>query len=166
MSMTYIDYSHSTQVNLLCSLVFDFLERWPGAVIVEINITFFYWVSGAPQTLIQSCLTFGTFSYIIEKLNKQQPALALPPATGVTGLKAGQSVLPPFTLPLPDAMDEISKFQNFLSSKFRGNWVILVEWRLVTYSGTCPCKCVYGQSEFFFSLFISWRVYVPNVVFC
>ncbi|EES16065.1 mitochondrial import inner membrane translocase subunit TIM22-2 [Sorghum bicolor] len=76
---------------------------------------------GAPQTLIQSCLTFGTFSYIIEKLNKQQPALALPPATGVTGLKAGQSVLPPFTLPLPDAMDEISKFQNFLSSKFRGN---------------------------------------------
>ncbi|CAD6269998.1 unnamed protein product [Miscanthus lutarioriparius] len=33
---------------------------------------------GAPQTLIQSCLTFGTFSYIIEKLNKQQPALAPP----------------------------------------------------------------------------------------
>nr|ACG40772.1 hypothetical protein [Zea mays] len=31
---------------------------------------------GAPQTLIQSCLTFGTFSYIIETLNKQQPALA------------------------------------------------------------------------------------------
>ncbi|CAD6267701.1 unnamed protein product [Miscanthus lutarioriparius] len=76
---------------------------------------------GAPQTLIQSCLTFGTFSYIIEKLNKQQPALALPPTTGVMDLKAGQSVLPPFTLPLPDAMDEFSKFQNFLSSKFRGN---------------------------------------------
>ncbi|PWZ18983.1 Mitochondrial import inner membrane translocase subunit TIM22-3 [Zea mays] len=75
----------------------------------------------APQTLIQSCLTFGTFSYIIEKLNKQQPALALPPATGVMDPKAGQSVLPPFTLPPLDAMDEFSKFQNFLSSKFRGN---------------------------------------------
>ncbi|AQK78595.1 chloroplastic import inner membrane translocase subunit TIM22-2 isoform X2 [Zea mays] len=76
---------------------------------------------GAPQTLIQSCLTFGTFSYIIEKLNKQQPALALPPATGVMDPKAGQSVLPPFTLPPLDAMDEFCKFQNFLSSKFRGN---------------------------------------------
>jgi len=75
---------------------------------------------GAPQTLIQSCLTFGTFSYIIEKLNKQQPALALPP--GSKDLKGGQSVLPPFTLPLPhDAMEGFSKFQNFLSSKFRGN---------------------------------------------
>lgn len=129
---------------------FYLLEWCPGAVIVEINITFLYWVSGAPQTLIQSCLTFGTFSYIIEKLNKQQPALALPPATGVMDPKAGQSVLPPFTLPPLDTMDEFSKFQNFLSSKFRGNWVILLEWRLVIYSGTCPCKCVNGQSEFFF----------------
>lgn len=76
---------------------------------------------GAPQTLIQSCLTFGTFSYIIEKLNKQQPALALLPATGVMDPKAGQSVLPSFTLPPLDTMDEFSKFQNFLSSKFRGN---------------------------------------------
>ncbi|KAF8783991.1 hypothetical protein HU200_000087 [Digitaria exilis] len=77
---------------------------------------------GAPQTLIQSCLTFGTFSYIIEKLNKQEPALALPPATGVKDPKGGQSVLPPFTLPLPqDASEGFSKFQNFLSSKFRGN---------------------------------------------
>ncbi|CAL4899000.1 unnamed protein product [Urochloa decumbens] len=76
---------------------------------------------GAPQTLVQSCLTFGTFSYIIEKLNKQQPALALPPATGSKDLKGGQSVLPPFTLALPqDAMEGFSKFQNFLSSKFRG----------------------------------------------
>ncbi|RCV19032.1 hypothetical protein SETIT_3G351200v2 [Setaria italica] len=77
---------------------------------------------GAPQTLIQSCLTFGTFSYIIEKLNKQQPALALPPLTGTKDLKGGQTVLPPFTLPLPqDAMDGFSKFQHFLLSKFREN---------------------------------------------
>ncbi|KAK3139898.1 hypothetical protein QOZ80_5AG0392320 [Eleusine coracana subsp. coracana] len=77
---------------------------------------------GAPQTLIQSCLTFGTFSYIIEKLNKQQPALALPPATASKDLKgATQNVLPPFTLPLPhDTLDGFSTFQNFLL-KFRGN---------------------------------------------
>nr|KJB11961.1 hypothetical protein B456_002G095600 [Gossypium raimondii] len=31
---------------------------------------------GAPQALIQSCLTFGAFSFIVEGLNKQQPALA------------------------------------------------------------------------------------------
>ncbi|XP_051185361.1 mitochondrial import inner membrane translocase subunit TIM22-3 [Lolium perenne] len=76
---------------------------------------------GAPQTLIQSCLAFGTFSYIIEKLNKQQPALALPSATGLNDLKAGQTVLPPFTLHIPhDAMHGFSSFQNFLS-KFREN---------------------------------------------
>ncbi|XP_010917699.2 LOW QUALITY PROTEIN: chloroplastic import inner membrane translocase subunit TIM22-2 [Elaeis guineensis] len=33
---------------------------------------------GAPQALLQSCLTFGAFSCIIEGLNKQQPALAFP----------------------------------------------------------------------------------------
>ncbi|CAN6338441.1 unnamed protein product, partial [Urochloa humidicola] len=77
---------------------------------------------GAPQTLVQSCLTFGTFSYIIEKLNKQQPALALPPATGSRQLEGGQAVLPPFTLALPqDAVEGFSKFQNFLSTRFRGN---------------------------------------------
>ncbi|KAM0912005.1 hypothetical protein ACQ4PT_013086 [Festuca glaucescens] len=76
---------------------------------------------GAPQTLIQSCLAFGTFSYIIEKLNKQQPALALPSATGSKDLKAGQSVLPPFTLHIPHgAMEGFSLFQNLLS-KFREN---------------------------------------------
>uniref|UniRef100_M8BNW2 Uncharacterized protein n=1 Tax=Aegilops tauschii TaxID=37682 RepID=M8BNW2_AEGTA len=74
---------------------------------------------GAPQTLIQSCLAFGTFSYIIEKLNRQQPALALPSAAGLKDLKAGPSVLPPFTLNMPhDAMEGFSSFQNFLS-KFR-----------------------------------------------
>lgn len=75
---------------------------------------------GAPQTLIQSCLAFGTFSYIIEKLNKQQPALALPSNTGSKGLNAGQSVLPPFTLPMPQgAAEGFPSFQNFLS-KFQG----------------------------------------------
>ncbi|XP_048235540.1 chloroplastic import inner membrane translocase subunit TIM22-2 [Ricinus communis] len=31
---------------------------------------------GAPQALLQSCLTLGAFSFIMERLNKQQPALA------------------------------------------------------------------------------------------
>jgi import inner membrane translocase subunit TIM22 len=76
---------------------------------------------GAPQTLIQSCLAFGTFSYIIEKLNRQQPALALTSSTGSKDLKAGQSFLPPFTLHIPqDSMEGFSSFQNFLS-KFREN---------------------------------------------
>ncbi|KAL5206272.1 hypothetical protein ABZP36_034481 [Zizania latifolia] len=75
---------------------------------------------GAPQTLIQSCLTFGTFSYIIEMLNKQEPALAFPSATGKNDLKAGQRVLPPFTLSLPqEAMEGFPSFQNILS-KFQG----------------------------------------------
>ncbi|XP_050133215.1 chloroplastic import inner membrane translocase subunit TIM22-2-like [Malus sylvestris] len=33
---------------------------------------------GAPQALLQSCLTFGAFSFVIEGLYKQQPALAQP----------------------------------------------------------------------------------------
>ncbi|KAK7829095.1 chloroplastic import inner membrane translocase subunit tim22-2 [Quercus suber] len=33
---------------------------------------------GAPQALLQSCLTFGAFSFVLEGLNKQQPALAEP----------------------------------------------------------------------------------------
>eukprot|EP00257_Ricinus_communis_P027463 XP_025014877.1 mitochondrial import inner membrane translocase subunit TIM22-3 [Ricinus communis] len=32
--------------------------------------------AGAPQALLQSCLTLGAFSFIMERLNKQQPALA------------------------------------------------------------------------------------------
>ncbi|CAM8897014.1 unnamed protein product [Rhodiola kirilowii] len=33
-------------------------------------------IPGAPVALLQSCLTFGAFSFIIEGLNKQQPAMA------------------------------------------------------------------------------------------
>ncbi|CAH2069802.1 unnamed protein product [Thlaspi arvense] len=31
---------------------------------------------GAPQAMLQSCLTYGAFSYILEGLNKRQTALA------------------------------------------------------------------------------------------
>lgn len=37
-----------------------------------------FYSAGAPQALLQSCITFGAFSFILEGLNKQQPALAHP----------------------------------------------------------------------------------------
>uniref|UniRef100_A0A2P2JB80 Mitochondrial import inner membrane translocase subunit TIM22-2-like n=1 Tax=Rhizophora mucronata TaxID=61149 RepID=A0A2P2JB80_RHIMU len=52
---------------------------------------------GAPQALLQSCLTFGAFSFIIEGLNKQQPALA---HSLSVGYKQDHHYLPPLALPL------------------------------------------------------------------
>jgi hypothetical protein len=129
MFMVYMSYLCSAIP--FCSLIiFIVVDLWYDdpvlfhdcvLIVVRNQYLVIFLNSGAPQTLIQSCLTFGTFSYIIETLNKQQPALALPLATEIKDQKAGQSVLPPFTLPLPqDAMDGFSKFQNFLSSKFQG----------------------------------------------
>ncbi|PHU12965.1 Mitochondrial import inner membrane translocase subunit TIM22-2 [Capsicum chinense] len=68
---------------------------------------------GAPQALLQSCLTFGAFSFIIEGLNKQQPALAL---TSRTNVKSRQQfgVLAPLSLPLPNELKE--SFQFFCQS--------------------------------------------------
>eukprot|EP01018_Ginkgo_biloba_P006288 Gb_12490 [translate_table: standard] len=65
-------------------------------------------IPGSPQALLQSCFTFGAFSSIIEGLNKQQAAIALP-LLGAGSLKQAQKspvqvlfpVLPPFTLPSP-----------------------------------------------------------------
>ncbi|EPS68234.1 hypothetical protein M569_06536, partial [Genlisea aurea] len=66
---------------------------------------------GAPQALLQSCVTFGAFSLIIEGLNKQQPALAHP-------LSAERRhhglVLPPMALPLPSELKE--NFASFCKS--------------------------------------------------
>ncbi|XP_042519076.1 chloroplastic import inner membrane translocase subunit TIM22-2-like [Macadamia integrifolia] len=59
---------------------------------------------GAPQALLQSCLTFGAFSFIIEGLNKQQPALAHPLSMSKSSVT--HNVLPPFTLPLPNDLRE------------------------------------------------------------
>ncbi|WMV39956.1 hypothetical protein MTR67_033341 [Solanum verrucosum] len=64
---------------------------------------------GAPQALLQSCLTFGAFSFIIEGLNKQQPALAL---TSHMNVKSRQQfgVLAPLSLPLPNELKESFSF--------------------------------------------------------
>ncbi|KAL0443308.1 UNVERIFIED_CONTAM: Chloroplastic import inner membrane translocase subunit TIM22-2 [Sesamum latifolium] len=67
---------------------------------------------GAPQALLQSCLTFGAFSFIIEGLNKQQPALAQPLSLRVNRQHYG--VLPPLALPLPSELKE--SFSSFCRS--------------------------------------------------
>ncbi|GLJ26821.1 hypothetical protein SUGI_0523570, partial [Cryptomeria japonica] len=63
-------------------------------------------VPGTPQTLLQGCVTFGAFSFILEEFNKRQVAVALPLSRS---LEQEQNsfpqipfpVLPPFTLPSP-----------------------------------------------------------------
>ncbi|XP_077217261.1 mitochondrial import inner membrane translocase subunit TIM22-3-like [Tasmannia lanceolata] len=69
---------------------------------------------GAPQALLQSCLTFGAFSFIIEGLNKQQPALAAHPFSMSKTSTHPHPVLPPFTLPLPHNI--IDGFSSFCQS--------------------------------------------------
>ncbi|XP_051125225.1 chloroplastic import inner membrane translocase subunit TIM22-2-like [Andrographis paniculata] len=69
-------------------------------------------IPGAPQALLQSCLTFGAFSFIIEGLNKQQPALAAPLSTRVNRHHHG--VLPPLALPLPSELK--GSFSSFCKS--------------------------------------------------
>lgn len=57
---------------------------------------------GAPQALLQSCLTFGAFSFILEGLNKQQPALAHPVFSRTSSVMERSH--PPLVLPLQFAL--------------------------------------------------------------
>lgn len=68
---------------------------------------------GAPQALLQSCITFGAFSFIIEGLNKQQPALAHS-FSSRTKRSHYSGVFPPLTLPLPNELKE--SFSSFCES--------------------------------------------------
>ncbi|XP_052178828.1 LOW QUALITY PROTEIN: chloroplastic import inner membrane translocase subunit TIM22-2-like [Diospyros lotus] len=71
---------------------------------------------GAPQALLQSCLTFGVFSFIIEGLNKQQPAMALQLSARSEPRRFG--VLRPLALPLPDELrDSFSSFCQSIRRK-------------------------------------------------
>ncbi|XP_075523007.1 mitochondrial import inner membrane translocase subunit TIM22-3-like [Primulina tabacum] len=67
---------------------------------------------GAPQALLQSCLTFGAFSFIIEGLNKQQPALAM--QHSMSGKRQVYGVIPPLALSLPSELKE--SFSSFCRS--------------------------------------------------
>ncbi|KAI3973899.1 hypothetical protein MKX01_030475 [Papaver californicum] len=58
---------------------------------------------GSPQALAQSCLTFGAFAYVMEYLNKPQPAMALSvPTSKIQRF----DVLAPLTLALPNELKE------------------------------------------------------------
>ncbi|KAJ7960864.1 Mitochondrial import inner membrane translocase subunit TIM22 [Quillaja saponaria] len=66
---------------------------------------------GAPQALLQSCVTFGAFSFIIEGLNKQQPALAHPFSRKLKDHHGAHHPLAlPLQLPLPDELKRVFSF--------------------------------------------------------
>ncbi|KAF5188145.1 Mitochondrial import inner membrane translocase subunit tim22-3 [Thalictrum thalictroides] len=67
---------------------------------------------GAPQALLQGCVTFGAFSFIMEGFNKQQTALALP--SPMNKESRPFHVLAPFSLPLPQELRE--GFSSFCQS--------------------------------------------------
>ncbi|KAI4307921.1 hypothetical protein L6164_031046 [Bauhinia variegata] len=75
---------------------------------------------GAPQALLQSCLTFGAFSFIIEGLNKQQPALAHPFSRKVKAERyAAHS---PLALALPvELKGAFSFFHESLKKRIKGS---------------------------------------------
>ena len=76
---------------------------------------------GAPQALMQSCLTFGAFSFIIEGLNKQQPALALSLPLKLSERRP--NILAPLSLPLPDELkDSFSSFCRSLKKRSEGKF--------------------------------------------
>ncbi|XP_027332562.1 mitochondrial import inner membrane translocase subunit TIM22-3-like [Abrus precatorius] len=79
---------------------------------------------GAPQALLQSCLTFGAFSFIMEGLNKQQPALALPMAWKATVQHNARPPLAlPLQLPLPDELKgAFSSFSESLKKRTKGTY--------------------------------------------
>ncbi|XP_039055364.1 chloroplastic import inner membrane translocase subunit TIM22-2-like [Hibiscus syriacus] len=71
---------------------------------------------GASQALLQSCLTFGAFSFIVEGLNKQQPALAHSFSIGNKSghHKGPRPLLFPLSLPIPDELR--GAFSSFYKS--------------------------------------------------
>ncbi|KAK7276909.1 hypothetical protein RIF29_18057 [Crotalaria pallida] len=77
---------------------------------------------GAPQALLQSCLTFGAFSFIMEGLNKQQPALAFPISRKASVQNSTRPPLAlPLQLPLPDELKgAFSFFYESLKKRNRG----------------------------------------------
>ncbi|KAK8602803.1 hypothetical protein V6N13_085005 [Hibiscus sabdariffa] len=76
---------------------------------------------GAPQALLQSCLTFGAFSFIVEGLNKQQPALAHSFSDrNKSGYHKGPHPLAlPLSLPIPDELK--GAFSSFYKSLIKSN---------------------------------------------
>ncbi|XP_076959667.1 chloroplastic import inner membrane translocase subunit TIM22-2-like [Bidens hawaiensis] len=65
---------------------------------------------GTPQALLQSCVTFGAFSFIIEGLNKKQPAMAHSFSSGPRRGQQDYGILPPLSFPLPGELKESFSF--------------------------------------------------------
>ncbi|XP_050138081.1 mitochondrial import inner membrane translocase subunit TIM22-3-like [Malus sylvestris] len=76
---------------------------------------------GAPQALLQSCLTFGAFSFVLEGLNKQQPALAQPFSVRKKSEQVSPLVLP-LQLSLPGELKAgFTSFCNSLKNRKKGS---------------------------------------------
>ncbi|XP_042060849.1 mitochondrial import inner membrane translocase subunit TIM22-3-like isoform X2 [Salvia splendens] len=65
---------------------------------------------GAPQALLQNCLTFGAFSFVIEGLNQRQSAMAMPLSTSARK-RQDYGTLPPLAIPLAKELKE--SFSSF-----------------------------------------------------
>ncbi|KAM1145381.1 hypothetical protein TB2_036868 [Malus domestica] len=74
---------------------------------------------GATQALLQSCLTFGAFSFVIEALNKQQPALAQPFSVRKKSEQVRPLVLP-LQLSLTGELKAGFTFCNSLKNRKKG----------------------------------------------
>ncbi|XP_044473817.1 chloroplastic import inner membrane translocase subunit TIM22-2-like [Mangifera indica] len=77
---------------------------------------------GAPQSLLQSCLTFGAFSFIVEGLNKQQLAMAHSlSARNTSGqFKRPSSMALSLSLPLPEELK--GAFSSFCKTLRKPRW--------------------------------------------
>ncbi|KAM1980087.1 hypothetical protein FF1_037404 [Malus domestica] len=74
---------------------------------------------GATQALLQSCLTFGAFSFVTEALNKQQPALAQPFSVRKKSEQVRPLVLP-LRLSLTGELKAGFTFCNSLKNRKKG----------------------------------------------
>ncbi|XP_010675864.2 mitochondrial import inner membrane translocase subunit TIM22-3 [Beta vulgaris subsp. vulgaris] len=57
---------------------------------------------GAPSALLQSCVTFGAFAFVVEGLNKKQSALAH--SDNAQESRSCPSLIPPLAFPLSDEL--------------------------------------------------------------
>lgn len=90
-----------------CCQIMDNLAEQP----ICLNL---FSMPGQPHALLQSCLTFGAFSSIIEGFYRKQAALAQPYLARQGSFKGPDDVLPPFTLPFPHQLWE--GFSSFCQS--------------------------------------------------
>lgn len=84
-----------------------------------VSFTLYWRSAGAPSALLQSCLTFGAFSFIIEGMNKQQPAMAH--QVSLRNTSAHGNPLSSLACPLPkELMAAFTSFSESLNSSGNG----------------------------------------------